>query len=142
MSSRIRLAILIAASLIVLVLIGSLVQGLGSGAAGTIGSTEAEDVERDRVRVEVLNASGIAGLARRGTERLRAHGFDVVYFGNAGAFGPDSSLVIDRVGNRASAEAVAAALGLSAVQSASDTTLYVDVTVVLGRDWDLGRRAR
>jgi hypothetical protein len=138
MSSRVRLAVLIVSSLVVLILIGSLVQGLGSGRADPGESIRAEDVERDRIRVEVLNASGIAGLARRGTERLRAHGFDVVYFGNAGGFGPDSSLVLDRMGNRAAAEAVAAALGLGLVQSVADTTLYVDVTVVLGRDWEGG----
>src|SRR5690606_27326945 len=61
----------------------------------------------ERLRIEVLNGAGVAGLAREATERLRDRGFDVVYFGNASEFGRDSSLVIDRVGREEYARAVA-----------------------------------
>ena len=36
-----------------------------------------------RVRVEVLNAGGVPGMASRATDHLRESGFDVVYYGNA-----------------------------------------------------------
>src|SRR2546426_4674170 len=39
----------------------------------------------DRIIVEVLNASGRAGLARTATRVLREAGVDVVYYGNAPA---------------------------------------------------------
>lgn len=86
-------------------------------------------------RVEVLNAAGRAGLARRATGELRAGGFDVVYFGNAPASAPDSSVVIDRVGDLDVARAAAARLGITRVISEPDTTLLVEATVVLGVDW-------
>jgi hypothetical protein len=89
----------------------------------------------ERVRVEVLNAGGLEGAARRATERLRDAGFDVVLTGNANSFGQDSSIVYDRLGNPDWAEAVAKALGIPNVESRPDTNLYVDVSVVLGRDW-------
>lgn len=89
-----------------------------------------------RVRVQVLNGSGQPGLARRATGHLRAAGFDVVHFGNAREFGRDTTAVIDRVGEPALAEAVAAALGVPVeLRSEPDPTLELEVTVVLGRNW-------
>jgi hypothetical protein len=89
----------------------------------------------ERVRVEVLNAGGVPGLARRATDELRDAGFDVVQFGNARAFDRDSSVVVDRVGRLDLAEAVANALGIPNVLSEPDPNLFVDVTVLLGRSW-------
>lgn len=88
-----------------------------------------------RVRVEVLNATGRAGLARRVTERLRAQGFDVVYFGNAGGPKQDSTVVLDRSGRVGAAAAVARALGTGRVQRRAGAPPDLDVTVVLGLDW-------
>ena len=88
-----------------------------------------------RVRVEVLNAGGEDGMARLATDRLRDHGFDVVFFGNAEAFGQDSTVVLDRSGRIEAALAVGEVLGSSWVESRPDANLYLDVTVLLGRDW-------
>jgi hypothetical protein len=88
-----------------------------------------------RVRVEVLNAGGSSGAARGATDRLRDMGFDVVFFGNAASFDRDSSVVLDRTGHVESARSVADALGIRRVQSEPDSNLYLDVSVMLGRDW-------
>lgn len=88
-----------------------------------------------RVRVEVLNAGGGPGMARLATEHLRDLGFDVVYFGNAEAFGQDSTVVLDRSGNPEMARAVVVALEATTVRSEPDANLYLDVTVLLGSDW-------
>ncbi len=85
-------------------------------------------------RVEVLNGAGTPGLARDATERLRAAGFDVVYFGNA----PEPrglSLVLDRGGRGDAARRAAGALGFRQVRTQPNATLEVDVTVILGKDW-------
>jgi hypothetical protein len=87
------------------------------------------------VRVEVLNGGGQVGVARAATERLRDAGFDVVFFGNAGSFDQDSSLVLDRVGRPEWARAVAEALGIHNLRSEPNPNLYLDVSVVLGGDW-------
>lgn len=92
-------------------------------------------VPRERIRVEVLNAGGVAGLAREVTNLLRDDGFDVVQMGNAGTFDRDTTVVIDRVGREDLAEGVANALGIRNVLSEPDPNLFVDVTVLLGRDW-------
>jgi pyruvate/2-oxoglutarate dehydrogenase complex dihydrolipoamide acyltransferase (E2) component len=88
-----------------------------------------------RVRVQVLNASGRPGLAREATRVLRDRGFDVVEFGNGKGFPPDSSVVLDRVGNLDRARQVADAAGIRRVMARPDANLIVDVTVVLGKDW-------
>jgi hypothetical protein len=86
-------------------------------------------------RVEVLNRSGRPGLARLGTERLRAAGYDVVFFGNAPASVPDTSVVIDRVGRPELARGAAAALGIARTTTQVDSSLHVDASVILGGEW-------
>lgn len=90
-------------------------------------------------RVEVLNGSGRSGMARAVTQRLRTAGFDVVFFGNAPAGSGDSTVVIDRIGDDAVARAVAEHLGVTRVISQPDTSLYLEATVVLGKDWGVSR---
>ena len=90
----------------------------------------------DRVRVEVQNGGGVAGMARTATDVLRTAGFDVVKFGNARAFDPERhSVVIDRAGRHEAAQAISEALGIDSVLSEPDPNLNVDVTVVLGSPW-------
>lgn len=91
-------------------------------------------VERARIRVQVRNGSGIPGAAAEVTEFLREAGFDVVDFGNAEVSDEPRTVVIDRVGAPARAREVAAALRGVPIRSAVDTTLYLDVTVLVGRD--------
>jgi hypothetical protein len=120
------------------VLGGSLVLGMRGESAEQPAVTDApEPATRpgERVRVEVLNAGGVPGAARQATRILRDRGFDVVYFGNARGFAPDSSLVLARAGGAEHAEAVGEALEIGRVRSRPDTTLYLEVTVVIGRDW-------
>jgi len=88
-----------------------------------------------RVRVEVLNAGGREDMARLATDHLRDQGFDVVHFGNAEDFGQDSTLVLDRATRLEAADAVGRALGTDWVESRPDTSLYLDVTVLLGSGW-------
>ena len=92
-------------------------------------------VVRERVRVEVLNGGGHPGAAREATDQLRDLGFDVVFFGNAGSFDQDSSVVLDRMGRVEAARDVADALGIRNVRSEPDSNLYLDVSVVLGMEW-------
>jgi hypothetical protein len=137
---RFRLVALVLTLAAVALLTGSLFAGLEvGGPEASAAAVEPPRAPAERVRVEVLNAAGVPGLARAATERLRQQGFDVVYYGNASGFGPDTSRVLDRLGRLDVAVAVADALGVGAVSLAPDTSLYVDVTVVLGRDWPAPR---
>ncbi len=118
-----------------------LAQGCGSGDP-PLDEVDLENLPAaggERVRVEVLNAGGRAGMARLATERLRDRRFDVVYFGNAGS-PVEFSEVLVRTGGMEPARRIAAVLGIDEgrVRSEPDTTLYVDVTVRLGHEWGRG----
>ena len=87
-----------------------------------------------RIRVQVLNATSVRGLAQRATDHLRDRGFDVVEFGT-NREKMDSTLVLDRSGHPDWAKRVAAALGGAKVLSRPDTSRYLDITVLIGASW-------
>ena len=89
-----------------------------------------------RVTVRVLNATGVRGLARRATFYLRSMGYDVVDFDSERGPTRDSSEVVVHGGDSTLGLRMQRALGTGRVRSASlDSLRYVDLTVVLGRDW-------
>jgi hypothetical protein len=126
----------------VLAFVASFVFGLGRGdrarsaPAPTADTAQTLVVPDSRVRVQVLNGSSTAGLARHATDLLRDAGFDVVSLGNARSQVKES-VVLDRTGNREIAARVAAALGITRVETRIDRALLLEVTVVLGPDFRL-----
>lgn len=97
-----------------------------------------EQKEFPDVWVEVLNGNGVPGVAAEYTEFLREEGFDVQNTENADNFSYENTLVIARSENRQKAYAVARALQIdtSRVQSNIDPSLQLDVTVILGEDYN------
>jgi hypothetical protein len=87
-----------------------------------------------RVRVEVVNTTRTRGLGRRAMFALRDAGFDVVRL-TTDTLQRDSTLVLDRSGHADWAQLVARALGAGRVVSRPDSSRYLDVSVLLGRDW-------
>ena len=97
-------------------------------------ATDVRAPEGVRIRVQVLNATRVRGLARRATLHLRDRGFDVVEVGTTQP-SRDSTLVLDRSNHPEWAALVAKALGAARVESRPDTSRYLDVTVLLGGSW-------
>lgn len=90
--------------------------------------------ESERIRVEVLNATGTRGLARQGTALLRDLGFDVVSSGNAPSR-VDSTTVLVRSGRMEWGALAAKGLGGARVEARPDSSHYLDLTILLGPDW-------
>jgi hypothetical protein len=86
-----------------------------------------------RIKVEVLNATKIKGLARKATLFLRDRGFDVVAVGTSKEQ-RTTTLVLDRSGH-AEWAALAAKAFNAKVEARPDTSRYLDVTVLIGSDW-------
>ncbi len=133
---RLKVALLV---LVLIALPAAIWAGVSRGDAGrlprdVVAGPESRAPEGVRIRVEVLNASTVQGLARRATFHLRDRGFDVVESGNAPEK-HDSTIVLDRSHNPEWARLVANAMGGAPVAEAADSTHYVDVTVLIGPAW-------
>lgn len=100
-----------------------------------LGGSDSRAPEGVRIRVEVLNASPVIGLARRATFFLRDCGFDVVESGNASGARRDTTLVLARSGHQDWASLVANAMGGAPMVVRPDTSHDVDVTVLIGASW-------
>lgn len=90
----------------------------------------------EHIQVNVVNACGANGMAMKFTEFLRARKFDVPEYATSKIHEPLSK-VIDRIGDRRSAEKVAYALGIDPenIDQEIDSTLYLRATVVIGEDY-------
>lgn len=86
-----------------------------------------------RIVVEVLNASGVTGLAKRATFLLRDRGFDVVGWTNDPRGRRSESLIIDYTNKPEAAERLARVLGGARVERGKDSLdRRLDLTVTLG----------
>lgn len=117
----------------------SLFQALRAGEAlPEVGTTEAEDLTPEDVRVEVRNGVGTEGLASKAQAFLEQHGFVVHAVGNVDGFGVEVTRVLHTAGNEAKAELVAARFPGAelVVVEESDVPSGADVVVEIGEDWD------
>jgi hypothetical protein len=87
-----------------------------------------------RIRVQVLNATKVHGLARRATMLLRDRGFDVVETGNV-SDSRDTTIVLDLSNHPDWAARVAKLFGTARVETRHDSSRYLDIAVVLGSTW-------
>lgn len=94
---------------------------------------DARAPEGVRIKVEVLNATKVRGLARKATNLLRDRGFDVVGSGNE-TEPRAKSVVYDRSSHPEWARLVGRAMNAPVV-SRPDSSRYLDVTVIIGADW-------
>ncbi len=90
------------------------------------------------IRVVLANGSGVAKLAAMLRAPFRAAGFDVCGAINADCSDYAETVVVDRCGDRAKAEAVCAFLrarwGTGRIVLQSRNSLESDVLIILGRD--------
>ena len=84
--------------------------------------------------MEVLNATDTKGLARRAMLAMRDAGFDVVFFGNS-TERADTTRVLDRSGHADWAALAARALGRAHVEEVPDSSRFLDLTILVGRNW-------
>lgn len=91
------------------------------------------------IQLDVLNGSGVPKLSQKFTDYLRARGFDVVEMGNYKDSKVEITRVIDRAGQPDAAQQVAEALGVpkTGIVQQIDRNSYLDVSVVIGKDFKL-----
>ena len=91
---------------------------------------------RSDIRVEILNGCGERNAATAMRSTLLDRGYNVVRFGNARQFNFERTLIVNRGGRPDLSEMVARDLGCRSRITQIDTTQYIDVILILGRDYD------
>jgi len=86
--------------------------------------------------VEIFNASGKTNLAGQMRNALIKSNFDVI---KIGTYEPNSkyekTIIIDRMGELSKAQQIADVIGAKEIITKIDASRGVDVTVIIGRDW-------
>ena len=124
---------------VLLLFLGSLIfQYKGSLPAGADNAKSGKMliVEPAAVEVRVLNGCGVPGASRKMTQHLRDLHFDVVAMENAEHFNYPNTVVINHTNRPEVGRAVAEALGCSRLSMQEDDLAMVDLTVILGKDWE------
>jgi hypothetical protein len=88
-----------------------------------------------RVRVRVVNATTTRGLARRATLLLRDFGYDVVDFDTDTRRQSITTVIEVHTGGTDAADRIRRVLGVGNITAVADSLRFLDVTVVIGRDW-------
>ena len=97
---------------------------------------EAKRTDGEVIRVEVLNGCGVRKIAQRVTQILREKGFDVVKVDNAPSHDFPKTIVVDRkTETMRYAKRVARSIRCRQVTSQVDPSLYLEVTVIVGKDY-------
>jgi len=87
------------------------------------------------IRVEVINAAGAPGLARKVTFLLRKRGFDVVYYGNSREK-LAHTVIVERVDSTLqNATALGGVIGCNNIMLDYDPDKLLEVSLLLGRDY-------
>lgn len=88
-----------------------------------------------QITVEILNGSGVPGVATAVAGKLEAEGFKVLRVGNADSSDYEASQVISRVENMDAAKAVAIMLPGAQLLKDENPEKDVDVTVIVGKNY-------
>ncbi len=99
----------------------------------TLGGPEMLVPSGVRIKVEVLNATKVRGLAHQATMFLRDRGFDVVAVGTSSEQRSET-VIFDRSNHPAWASLAARAFNAT-VEVRPDSSRYLDVTVLVGANW-------
>ena len=103
-----------------------------------LGKVRSLDNESLTVKVEILNGTNVNGLASRTSHLFRSYGFNVVSISNAENADYERTVILDRQGKPDAARQVAEVIGGDEVhtQYGERPDETVDVTVILGKDFD------
>ncbi len=95
----------------------------------------------DEINIEILNGSTNPGQAQSLRNYFIEYGFNIVHYGNAERSDYDKTLIIDRIGRPSLAKRIADIINCKEVHTRIDRTLLVDVTIIIGNDFE-GRYVR
>jgi hypothetical protein len=117
---------------------GQLLKEIVKQTEETIASAEPATEGELTVALEILNGTSVAGLAKRAASVFQSYGYDVVSVGNADNTEHLNTVVLDRKGRLEAAQKAADLIRCQRVYTrlAEGGDLTIDVTIILGKDFD------
>lgn len=110
--------------------------------ADRLGASQPEGATATGTRLQVLNGNGRPGIGQRVAERLLPEGYRVVLTGNADSFDYDQTRILvygDGREQLAAAQRIRDLLGVGVVEVSGSPQSVVDITIIVGADFDPGR---
>lgn len=86
------------------------------------------------IRVRILNATDVSGLAKRTRTVLMREGITVVEFGTSSVTGLEKSLIINNKGSNEDIALIAELTGISEIRNSVNSTELFDATIMIGKD--------
>lgn len=91
-------------------------------------------IERDEIRVQILNGAKKTGLAGQLKEALMGKGYSNISIGDTGDGNYEYSKVIDRSGDKDKLQVVSEDSGINIVENDIDIACGYDITIIIGKD--------
>ena len=126
---------------------GNLLRETVKQTISSLANIEVISDEELNVTIEILNGTGINGLASRTSQVFQSFGYDVGHIGNYSSTDVLKTKVVDRMGDIAQAQRVASIIKCSNVETAmqdaespdtglADEENNFDLVIILGKDFD------
>jgi anionic cell wall polymer biosynthesis LytR-Cps2A-Psr (LCP) family protein len=117
---------------------GQLLKEIVKQTEETIASAEPAAEDELTVALEILNGTPVAGLAKRAASVFQSYGYDVVSLSNADNTEYLNTVVLDRKGRLEAAQKAADLIRCQRVYTrlTEGGDLTIDVTIILGKDFD------
>ncbi|MHB1391972.1 MAG: LCP family protein [Clostridia bacterium] len=101
---------------------------------GQVAAEIEKPIEREGIRVQVLNGSKKSGLAAQLKKELEDKGYSSIKIGDTKDMTYGYSRVIDRSGSKDKLQVVSQDLNINIVESDIDNTCGYDITIIIGKD--------
>jgi len=104
--------------------------------AETAASADSSTLDPSSIKVEVLNGSGISGLANQLAAQLQDKGFQVVNVGNADSFNYSETQILDRTGKSSLVREISRMVGSNISQETGKDSSSSDITIIIGKNFN------
>lgn len=117
---------------------GELARDVVSQTANALGTEDSKNLQKSAVTIEILNGTGLKGLAGSASVLFESYGYKVVSVGNASSFDYSKTVIFDNDGDKSALQQVADVIGCKSFGNPNDLSgpKKANITIILGKDFN------